>query len=135
MAGHNDNSKARAAANVEIVMPLVINGYSASEIHKITMQQNGWQLSIHTIRSYIAKCKKIIEKQQIDTARYYYNLVFVRLEQIYAMALRQKDVKAALAIIHELVELTNIKRFMQDENTEMSDKLNEILGKIDEAMK
>lgn len=105
MTGRADN--ATVQRRVDTVANLILHGESTSKIRRNASIRR-WNMDARTIDRYIAKAREqIAERGEFDKV-HQFGLAIARLEQLYGMAVQQKDVSGARGVVKELCQLYGI---------------------------
>lgn len=100
---------------LDLVMPLVIEGYAFREIREAmakayeSRQPGAFEVSDSTLHNYVARCNEKIwaKADQLDL-EHEFGDALAKLKRLYTRASNDKDLRTALAVMREVIALLGL---------------------------
>lgn len=103
----SDSTKVNIAERVHVAFKMLMAGATVREIHD-QGQKLGWNVSYQMVKRYARYAREMLEKEAQYHRQYEFGQARVRLNHLFAQALKVMDFKTCLAVQKELNALMSL---------------------------
>lgn len=111
------SNKVEIKQRVLVIYKMLINGANTHEILQYASDKTDWNVSERSVYSYINKANKLFEKTADAKQNIELGKALNRYNNLYSLALREKDYKTCAQIQDKLSELMGLKKQKVDITT------------------
>lgn len=106
---YQDSTTPEISKRVDLVYEMLLQGIRRNVILQYASNKTDWNVSDRQVDTYISKANKLFEKESKIKHKLYFGRAVVRLEDVYARSIKDKDNRTALAVLREMIDFLSLK--------------------------
>ncbi len=126
-------TKAELEHRVSLIYEMLLNGQRRREVLRAANEQHGWGVSPRQVDSYIAKARKLFERDAQVHREAELGKAIARLDSLYAKTQAKQDLRTALMVERELIELLDLRVRQTDDQSAVDEFLAVMKGEAEDG--